>query len=827
MARTSVEVDQLVYKQLSDSYNKRYGQSPTAVVDALNQKFPDALQASKKDKPHSQKDLISDRTIRHFFNGSKEPRLSLVNLNYLCRLMLGGSYQDVLDGSLPKDNAIESEAHSTEFLNVMQTKEVDKILKVPPLEDWLSDYQRQVRRQHGFVRIPHMNKAKSLDSLYINAALSKDLRIRKKKTISQLLQEMEGKLESHYQIVAARDILSESSKVMIWGRAGSGKTTLLKDLVCNSSSLAEVIPVFISLAEYAKDVASGNSGSLIEAIEKYMERLLRKCKYTLAREAVEHYFLEGRFFIALDGLDEVPNQYVLQVEDKISHLVKTYPDNHYVLTCRFGSDHSVPETFTEVEIADWSQAQIYGFVKKWFSDSEEKEVARDFVKELESNSVVSDVARNPLLLTLLCQLYEDGYEFPRDQAELIEDAVELYIRKWDSARRIKRDPDFEKKLSRQHRKDLFSEIAYISMVEDRPFWQRWELEDETRHFIENIPGVTDATLEQDTMTILHALEAEHGLLVRVSKESYAFSHRSFQEFFAFLHIFSQYGQNTEAIQQFLETYLLKRHFKTVLLMLIERQRDAEPLLTFIQQKMQALVQAHPTVQEWLTWLDAVTREAEVPTAAWRACIATFDLETPMHFVANPTIDRIRAQRLAENLRSFNQKHDRLTKTTPRIRLVSRLAVIYKLAMDRAAGKTVDLDFLGKFDSIYQNFQERLRDVFVDLVALCDEAKLPELSEGLQMLLKDFPEEATSEQDWAIWAEKLQKELQAHLNEGYGHPVTSEDEAAVDDYIYLAGLLTEVVLGDARCSGSVRENLLESLFLPISAGEPVQEDSAEV
>ncbi|QQE66974.1 hypothetical protein GFS31_36790 [Leptolyngbya sp. BL0902] len=816
-----------MYQRLGDIYNKRYGQSPTALVDALNQKFPDAWQASKKGKPHSQKDLISDRTIRQFFNSTNQPRLSLVNLNYLCRLMLGRSYQDILDGTLSKERAEQARAYSPDFSGVMRTKEVRTDACIPSLEDWLPDYQNQVRRQHGFVRIPYMNKAKSLDSLYINAALSKDLRIRKKKTISQLLQEMEGKLESHYQILAAKDVLDESSKVMIWGRAGSGKTTLLKDLVCDSTFLTETIPVFISLAEYAKEIASGEGDLLIETIEKYMKRLLRKCTHTLSREAIEHYFVEGRFFIALDGLDEVPNQYVHQVEDKISHLAKTYPENHYVVTCRFGSDHSVPETFTEVEIADWSQAQIYGFVKKWFYESKEKEVARIFIQELESNAVISDVARNPLLLTLLCQLYEDGYEFPRDQAELIEDAVELYIRKWDSARRIRRDPDFEKKLSRQHRKDLFAEIAYISMIEDRPFWQRWDLEEETRHFIENIPGVTDATLEQDTMTILHALEAEHGLLVRVSKENYAFSHRSFQEFFAFLYIFSQYGQNTDAIQQFLEKYLLERRFKSVVIMLIDRQRDAESLLTFIHQKMQALVKKHPTVQEWLTWLEAVTREAEVPTAAWRACIATFDLETPMHFVANPAIDRIRAQRLAENLRSFNQKHNRITKTTPRIRLVSRLAVIYKLAMDRALGKTVDLEFLGKFDPIYQNFQAQLRNVFVDLIDLCDEAGLSELSDGLQVLLKDFPEETSSEQDWATWAKKLQKELQGHLNEGYGHPVTPEDEAAVDDYIYLAGLLTEAILGDARCPFSVRETLLESLFLPIPTEELVNENSSKV
>jgi hypothetical protein len=807
MARTSVPVNPTVYQRLSEIYKRRFGESPTAVVEALNQKFPDERSAGKKDTPYSQRDLISARTIQQFFNDA-DPKLSLVNLNYICRLMLDDSYHDILDKSVDANADLTPESQLTPVMKLKMSPDI------PELDSWLTDYQQQIRRLHGFVRIPHMRNSKSLDSLYINATLSKDLRIRKKKSIDQLLQEIEGKLETHYSTAEAREILHETSKVMIWGRAGSGKTTLLKDLVCNSSFLPNTVPVFISLAEYAKEMALDDS-SMLDFIEKYMNRMLRKSKHTLDREAINLYLQEGKFFIALDGLDEVPKQHTRQVVDEVYRLVKLYPDNHYTLTCRFGSDHDVPETFTEVEIADWSPEQIKQFVEKWFADSSEDYITENFLRDLSTNEVASDIAQTPLLLTLLCQLYEDGYEFPRDQTELIEDAVELYIRKWDSSRRIKRDPDFEKKLSRQHRKDLFSEIAYISMIEDRPFWQRWELVEETEHFIENIPGVTYETREQDTKTILHALESEHGLLIQVSKDSYAFSHRSFQEFFAFLQIFSQFGQNTDAIKAFLQKNLFERRFKSVLLMLINRQRDAEPLLTYIHQRMEALVKAHPTVQAWLTWLDTVTQRANVPTASWRACIATFDLETPMHFVANPNIDRIRAQRLAENLRSFNQKHGRITPSTARIRLVSRLAVVYKLAMDRAEGKTIDLEFLGKFDSVYRDFQSNLKEIFLNLIALCDEdeADLPVLASGLRALLDKFPTESTSSQGWEDWAKQLQKELQEHLNEGYGRPVTQADEKAVDDYIYLAGLLTESVLGDARCSLPFREHLLESLFLP--------------
>ena len=93
MARSSVTVHPKIYQWLRDAYRKQYGRSPRALVNRFNQKYPDARKSDKT--PYQKKDLISERTIQNFFKGDDKNKLSLINLNYLCQVLLSGSYDAV------------------------------------------------------------------------------------------------------------------------------------------------------------------------------------------------------------------------------------------------------------------------------------------------------------------------------------------------------------------------------------------------------------------------------------------------------------------------------------------------------------------------------------------------------------------------------------------------------------------------------------------------------------------------------------------------------------------------------------------------------------
>lgn len=834
MARTSVKVDSAIYSQLCNTYAKRYGESPTAVVDALNQRFSQELEASKKNAKHSQKDLISDRTVREFFsknlssenskknlegNGiTQAPKLSLLNLNYLCKLMLGVSYQDALENKSLKGNvAIDSQQlhqssldHAVSQHGLMKLTPIESA--IPDPADWLPAYREKLEDRYGLLRIPNRSESQRLSSVYVEARIAKEV-LSRKKTDAELLAELAGEESKSSLITTAEEIFSTKTKVMILGRAGAGKTTLLKRVICENSIHPDKIPIFISLADYARNLKIDRD-SLISALTQEIGQLLPELK--ISDQAIKFYLEKGVFFIALDGLDEVPKIQLQNVENAIADLVKAYPKNYYGLTCRFGATEYVPLSFDMVEIVKWTSEQITSFVKKWFQNSTEKGIAQKFLHELKDSDVASDIASSPMLLTLLCQLYEDGYEFPRHQTELLEDAVDLYIRKWDSMRRIKRDPDFEEKLSRQRRKEIFEDIAYSGMMEDRASWERWQLEEEIRRCLDKVWGVTPESLDTDTSNVLYALEAAHGLLVRgAAKNQYEFSHRSFQEYFMAMKVIADAGRDTDLVTKFLAEHLLDPKFRSPILIVLKRQRNVEPLLLYMREQLSHLVQANTFLNQWLAWLQKTTEVAGVASAAWRSNLLCYDLETPLYLDSRPGIDRRVAYKITEQLREFNQRTQAIKEPTPRILLTYRLAAIYRLAGTHADEQPLEFEALGNFSPIYKEMPPRLKSIFSDLVSMAREVELEAFANSLQDLLSHFPSEADSAKVWKDWAEQLRKYMQKHLSVGYSHKMETKDFQPLNQYIYLTRLVTDTVVGDSQCSPKFRRAMVESLFLPCS------------
>lgn len=352
------------------------------------------------------------------------------------------------------------------------------------------------------------------------------------------------------------------------------------------------------------------------------------------------------------------------------------------------------------------------------------------------------------------------------------------------------------------------------MMEGKRVWRRQDLEELIEASLEKIQGVTPETLETDVSNVLYLLETHHGLLVRASKDTYVFSHRSFQEYFTAMQVMMDLGHDTEAIAEFIEQRLTDRQFREVFYNLLSRQKDAEPFLTTIRTKMDQLISRHPILKQWLIWLDKVTQDANVSSAAWRVNTGCFDFETSLYFKSDPKVDLTVAQRLAERLRAFNRRNRQyFRETTPRIRLVSRLAAIHNIASDRAQGKKVEFEKLGEFVAVYKDLPNRLKAVFTELIPMAQEAELEPLAKLMEDLLQEFPEDNAATDDWANWEQQLQDAMQAHLQVGYDHAMKPEDEQALDDYIYLASLITDVVLGDSQCSAEFRREIVESLFLP--------------
>ena len=181
-----------------------------------------------------------------------------------------------------------------------------------------------------------------------------------------------------------------------------------------------------------------------------------------------------------------------------------------------------------VSILNFTDDQIETFVKNWFAKEPEK--ITPCIEELRQKPQIKEMASNPLLLTLLCLSFGENMEFPPNRAELYGDAINALLRKWNISRGIKRD-EIYKNLSLKRKEGMFGRIAAETFEDSEYFIPERRLTKQIENYIQHLPRVDSERIEPDSMVILKAIEAQHGIFVERAKGIHSFAHLTFQEYF--------------------------------------------------------------------------------------------------------------------------------------------------------------------------------------------------------------------------------------------------------------------------------------------------------
>jgi predicted NACHT family NTPase len=144
------------------------------------------------------------------------------------------------------------------------------------------------------------------------------------------------------------------------------------------------------------------------------------------------------------------------------------------LTCRIAAREYAFEQFTEVEMADFNQHQIEAFASRWFGLQGEQPMARAFVAKLRANKPLFELASSPLLLTLLCLVFQERNDFDGTRADLYSEGLDVLLRKWDAKRSIERDLPYG--LSISDMGNLLEEIAFRRFLDSEYFFDQISLE---------------------------------------------------------------------------------------------------------------------------------------------------------------------------------------------------------------------------------------------------------------------------------------------------------------------------------------------------------------
>ena len=663
-----------------------------------------------------------------------------------------------------------------------------------------------IQQQCGTMRVLDMTQPIALtgeQGIYTNVNILEKLSGRRRLELTELVQQSAVEEFDRFGLsyiteerVPGLDAAQRYLKLMVLGKPGAGKTTFLKYLAtqCMAAEfLPDRLPLFVTLKNFAEAEMQPN---LLQYLGLQYWGDDRS-----GDDRSPDLLNAGKALILLDGLDEVREEDTKRVIRQIEQFSEQFPDNHFVITCRIAAKEYTFEQFTEVEVADFNDEQIDTFARNWFRAKEDPDRATLFRQKLDDNKPIAELATNPLLLTLLCLMFEDATSFPANRAELYKEGLDILLKKWDGKRKIERDSVY-KNLSLKRKEDLLSQIALTTFEQKEYFFKQRALENYIADFIRNLPDAkTDPdALHLDSEAVLKSIEAHHGLLVERAKGIYSFSHLTFQEYFAAREVVTI--GNAKALER-LSQNITEKRWREVFLLTAGMMRNADELMQLMKQRNDQLLAGDPKLQQFLMWVQQKSSAVEVPyrPTAVRAFYFALALALALDLDLDLDLDLALALALDRTLdidldlaldlalaRALALAHSRSLD----LDLALDLALARALALDRALARARALSL-----ALDSELQRRLREL---------KNQRPDTSWKNRENFKQW-----WRSNGKTWTEQLRSLMIGHRSIGHNWQFTDGQKQLLQQYYDANKLLVGCLNSDCYVSRSVR-GAIESTFL---------------
>lgn len=475
------------------------------------------------------------------------------------------------------------------------------------------EYIGNFKERHGIVKVLGMRQPVGLDSIYTSVQLLDSWDFRSSNSVEELefdfrVHQQTNSYLNYENLYSGIDIANSEQFLTVLGGPGSGKTTFLKWIGLEALKSKEgefqhqCIPVFIELKRFTENDI--NSERLVD----YISNEFSICGFpSNPRKFTLSALNKGRLLVLLDGLDEVPTTVRNSVIGVIQDLADRYDKNRFVVSCRVAAYLHNFRRFTDVKIADFTDAQIRSFMTRWFSQKEEDKTNKTAEKCWKilikpENSNAKEFAHTPLLLTFLCLVYDRSQRFSRNRSSLYRKALRILLEEWAASKRIYQEEIYEG-LDTDLEEVLLSEIAYENFSKNIFFFSREDLISSIKKFIStnlNIPGNLSGE------SILASIEIQQGILVERVDSLYSFSHLTLQEYLS-----AKYVNDHDYINDIVDRYLFDPKWREVFLLVsgLMVSDGADQLLFKICQSIQSIKQ-HEKLKLLSHWLKCLSFQSD-------------------------------------------------------------------------------------------------------------------------------------------------------------------------------------------------------------------------
>lgn len=319
--------------------------------------------------------------------------------------------------------------------------------------------------------------------------------------------------------------IASCDRHIILGGPGTGKTTLMKSLMVNiinnnaGNKLNNLIPIFIALRKLASNR---------HTIKKAITSAFKDYHFPGAKKFVDSALKQGKMLIILDGLDEVGinKEFVAsQIREFCEYDEQRKHKNKVVITCRESSyqNEFLRDVISNiVRVEPFANHHMRVFLQGW--PLHKGRTAIHLYGMIQNDSIIRDVCRNPLLLTILTGLYldESKFQLPTSRNKFYEESVNELLINRPLRRGIKQnfDPDDKRKILER------VSLERLETVKANEDPEEITLEAIYRH--------ADDILNHDyeKKILIEELTKTNSIIKLSGEETYTCAHRTIQEFFA-------------------------------------------------------------------------------------------------------------------------------------------------------------------------------------------------------------------------------------------------------------------------------------------------------
>ncbi|HEX5270832.1 MAG TPA: DUF4062 domain-containing protein [Gemmataceae bacterium] len=431
--------------------------------------------------------------------------------------------------------------------------------------DRLRDYLAAVRAAHGqlnFLGLPQLkdNRDVRIDRLFVDPFLA------------PRYLAPESNPDEWKETVPLLDAVTAERATVLLGDPGTGKSTLVNWVAWQlaqerpnlwTAALENRVPIPLIL----RDLRVRTGVTWDGLLASFLAQPLGK---HLDRERLERLLTTGQALVLLDGLDEIGSVTLRRdLRDAVQGAMLRYDRSRWLLTSRIvGYDdvsfhidareltHFPPDLARDARqlltflagirfIVPFNDRQIEQFAHNWYAEREAvayraREGAKSLVEAIHAEKATTRLARIPNLLTIMALIHRVRARLPHGKALLYNEIAQAYLETIDDYRKIRETNDTladKKRWLARVGFEMQRQRSDAAMKSDeRTGDEAQEIlaggSDVRGWIVEGMRASGQEGDEESARSFVEHIKRRSGLMIERAEEQFAFTHLSFQEYFA-------------------------------------------------------------------------------------------------------------------------------------------------------------------------------------------------------------------------------------------------------------------------------------------------------